>query len=88
MKYKCIKTFYVEKVDDDGFFTGKYMTIPKDSIWELSETTFGISEIQLIRVWKTKKAKTWPYIEIGKERLNECFEQLKGQNNLFQNGNS
>lgn len=80
MKYKCIKTFYVEKYDDDGFTTDKYMCIPKDSVWELSDTNFGMSDIQLVRIWKTKKPKTMPWIEITEERLKTHFEVLKEQN--------
>lgn len=38
MKYRCIKTMYLEKYDGDGFpMEGKYMTIPEGSIWELCE---------------------------------------------------
>ena len=77
MRYKCIKTFYVEKYDDNLFSTGKYMCVPKDSVWEISDTNFGMSDIQLIRIWKTKNAKTMPYIEITEERLKAYFEVLK-----------
>ncbi|MBE5877073.1 MAG: hypothetical protein E7290_09350 [Lachnospiraceae bacterium] len=81
-KYICTQDLYIERYDADGFLIeNKYFRVPKDSIWE--EDTESIKLIgsndciHLDRVWKTKKAKTWQWIEVTKETLLEYFAQLK-----------
>lgn len=79
-KYICISDFYLEKYDEDGFYTDKYDLIPKDSIWALNNEKLEISVkpcIRLERVWKSKRAKTRPWIEITPERLERFFEKVE-----------
>lgn len=79
-KYKCIQDFYVEKYDDNGFYTEKDFLIPKDSIWELSTGRLEIAVspcVRLERVWKSKSAKTMPWIEITPEHLEQYFEKVE-----------
>lgn len=79
--YKCIKDFYVEKYDDDGFSQDTYSRIPKDSTWKLDKEPYRFvgdnDSIRLLRIWKSKKAKTVQWIEISKETFKECFEEVE-----------
>lgn len=82
MKYRCIKTMYLEKYDGDGFLMeGRYMTIPEGSIWEVCEEVYnfiaGTDCVHLERVWKSKKAKSHPWLEITKEHLAVHFEPIE-----------
>lgn len=81
MLYKCIKDFYVENYDDDGFSKDTYSRIPKDSIWELDKEPYRFigdnDSIRLWRIWKSKKAKTVRWIEISNETFKECFEGVE-----------
>lgn len=84
MRYRCIKTMFLDKYDEDGFLMeGKYMTIPEGSIWERQETEriyniVGDKDcLHLERIWKSKKAKSVQWIEVTKERLAEYFEQIE-----------
>ena len=81
--YECIKELYIDKYDEDGFYIeGKYIHVPVGSRWEVkeSELIFSILDnednIHLDRVWKTKNAKTWQWIEISKDRLEEHFKKV------------
>lgn len=79
MKYICTQEFYLDKYDDNGFLIeNKYMRIPKDSIWEVDNNLFRIignnDIIHLDRIWKSKKARTWQWIEIAKETLELNFK--------------
>ena len=79
-EYRCIQDFYVEKCDEDGFSTDKYACIPKDSIWTLSSESLEFAEssyVRLERVWKSKSAKTRPWIEITPEHLEQFFEKVR-----------
>lgn len=79
-KYRCIQDFYVEKYDGDGFPTDKYALIPKDSIWMLSTERLEIAVspcVRLERVWKSKRYKTRPWIEITPEHLEQFFEKVE-----------
>ena len=77
--YKCKKTFYVEKYDDDGFTTDKQMTIVKGSKWEYDEESQDMiignykEDIHLERI--APKTRMW--LEVTKEILNEYFELIK-----------
>ena len=79
-RYICIQEFYVDKYDEDGFATDKQFLIPKGSIWELGNEKLEISEhpcVNLYRVWKSKKAKTKPWIEITPWHLEQFFKKLE-----------
>ena len=75
---KCKKTFYVDKYDDDGFYTGKVKVINEGSIWihneeEMSMMIGGTGHIHLER----DTAKGYEWIEISKRLFEECFEIVK-----------
>lgn len=75
MTYKCIRKFYIDVFDEYGFNTEKSMVVPKNSIWEEdTECICDYSDIHLDRVWKSKRTKTHPWIEITKERFEDYFE--------------
>ncbi|BDU91756.1 hypothetical protein JJB75_09510 [Clostridium perfringens] len=40
MKYKCIKSFFVDKVDDEGFWEEQSIEIKENSVWEADESNF------------------------------------------------
>lgn len=35
--YKCIKSFSIEKADEDVFMSEEYMTISQGSIWDIPD---------------------------------------------------
>lgn len=75
MTYKCVRKFYIDVFDEYGFNTEKSMIVPEDSIWEENtECSREYGDVHLDRIWKSKKAKTRPWIEITKERFEEYFE--------------
>ena len=81
-KYRCIQDFYVDKYDENGFCTDKQYLITKDSIWELSCEKLEIAVspcVRLERVWKSKRAKTRPWIEIMPEHLEQFFEKMEAE---------
>lgn len=81
MLYKCIKDFYIENYDDNGFSKDTYSRISKGSIWELDEEPYRFigddDSIRLLRIWKSKKAKTVIWIEISKETFEAFFEVVE-----------
>lgn len=89
MRYRCIKPLYVEKYDDDGFFTEKYMAIPVNSIWKVDESLsynfLGNPDcIHLDRVWKSKNAKSCPFIEVLPETIAEYFKEIVDERSSLQ----
>lgn len=73
--YKCIKPFDVTAVDDDGFSTDKFVSVEKNSLWKLSESSSTIigGECHLDCVDKNTKVS---WIEIPREYLAETFEEV------------
>lgn len=77
MKFKCIKAFSVEKYDEDGFcICGKYQNIPEGSLWQIDTDKSRVigGTVRLVRVWKTKKAKTVQWLEISNDALYKHFD--------------
>lgn len=74
-KVKCIKTFLIEKCDDEGFtIENKYLTVEEGQIWSIDEDkNFIGGEVRLIR--STNKNHTW--LEIPKEMFEENFIVVK-----------
>lgn len=72
MKYKCLKTFYLEKVNGDGFtLDDEYLTVPEGSIWQLPEEVdyrFLGGEVRL-------ESDVIGWIEITEENFQEFFEE-------------
>lgn len=77
--YKCKETFYVDKYDEDGFYTNEQIVIEKGSKWECDEEDKSMmignynEHIHLER----DKSKGYEWIEISKELFEEYFEIVK-----------
>ena len=74
-QYKCIKSFCVDKYDDDGFMIeNDSMVIEEGKIYELDESGYtmisGSDHVHL----DAADGDSW--LEITKENLEECFELL------------
>lgn len=68
-QYRCLKTFYIDILDDEGFPTEKNMCVKKDSIWyEAPSPIFG-GEIRLENV-------NSDFLEISEEYLKCYFEYV------------
>lgn len=73
MKYKCKKSFCVDKCDDDGFLIeNETIVIEEGKIYELDESGYmiigGKDHVHLDAI------DNGSYLEITKENLEECFE--------------
>ena len=66
MKYKCIKSFFVDKVDDDGL-----IEIKEGSVWEADESNFRCVEADIRLIEDVEGVYNW--LEITKERLKNYF---------------
>ena len=74
MKYRCVKTFSVDKYDDDGFRTEKQMRVRNDSIWEKDEEHYRfVGGDDTIRLENEK----YGWLEITEETFNEYFVELE-----------
>lgn len=77
MKYKCLKELYLDDYDENGFPTGKYITIPVGSIWEVDRNIYGIiSENDTIRLSLITKEYQYQWIEILGLTLNKHFKSI------------
>ncbi len=74
MRYRCTKSFQIEKVDDDGFFTEKYKTIKENSIWVLKADSYRLIDGE-VRLEKYDK-KSYSWVEIPKVMLDHYFEKI------------
>lgn len=74
-KYKCIKSFGIDVVDGDGFYTEETNYIKVDSLWEMDESEFRVTdgEIRLVEL----EGMNLGWIEIPNETLDECFKEIK-----------
>lgn len=73
-RYKCIKPFYVDSYDADGFLIENDSTlIEEGKICELDESRYTMigGEVHLDSI----DNDLW--LEISKEHLEECFELLE-----------
>lgn len=71
-QYRCLKTFYIDILDDEGFPTEKNMCIKKDSIWyEAPSPIFG-GEIRL------ESENDASYLEISEKYL-KCYFEYVGE---------
>lgn len=70
MVYECINDFCVEKYDENGFPTEKYITIKKGTKWELNNHTDLIGgENHLDKIDGTE------WIEISNDTLRYYFKE-------------
>ena len=73
----------MDKYDEDGFVTDKQFLIPKGSVWELGGEKLEIALspcVRLDRVWKSKKAKSKPWIEITPWHLERFLKKWRRDN--------
>ena len=74
-KYRCKKSFVVDEYDADGFLIeNSQMVIEKGSIYELDKngSILGL-EVHL------DNTENGSWLEITKEDLEECFEEVKDE---------
>ena len=73
MKYKCKKTFLLDKYDDDGFYVEDYTQVNEGDLFELCEDPFRVvgGEIRLVGI------NNGQWLEISKETLAMYFEGVK-----------
>lgn len=76
MKYKCLKSFNIPKVDEDWNHTDESFVVEKNSIWHLEKRNYlrvasseGVSLVNEYGEW----------IEIYSEKLKGYFEVLEDE---------
>ncbi len=75
MKYKCIKSFLVDKVDDEGFWEEQSIEIKENSVWEADESNFRCIGADIRLIEDVEGHFNW--LEITKERLENNFELIQ-----------
>lgn len=75
MKYKCIKSFFVDKVDDEGFWEEQSIEIKENSVWEVDESDFRCIGADIRLMEDAEGSFNW--LEIPKERLENNFELIQ-----------
>lgn len=74
-RFKCKKSFCVDKYDDDGFIENDSMVIEEGKVYEVNESGYmmigGSNHVHLDAV------DDGSWLEIPKEDLEECFELLE-----------
>lgn len=75
MKYKCIKSFFVDKVDDDGFWEEGLIEIKENSVWEVDESNFRCIGADIRLIEDVEGYFNW--LEIPKERLKNNFKLMQ-----------
>lgn len=71
-KYICIRDFFIDKYDDDGFvLDGEYFSVYKDSIWTINE-----EKIKLIGGETLLENEELGWIEISKESLKDNLKEI------------
>lgn len=77
-KYKCKKNFCIETCDDDGFSTGEYDTVQKDTIWqEDPNDMYRICGGPETARLESIDPQNLDWLEITKEHLKNYFEEVK-----------
>lgn len=73
-KFRCVKTFSVDKYDDDGFRTEKLMRVRNGSVWEKDEEPYRfVGDDDTIRLENEK----YGWLEITEETFNEHFCKVR-----------
>ncbi|EJT6559995.1 TPA: hypothetical protein K8N36_003211 [Clostridium perfringens] len=75
MKYKCIKSFFVDKVDDEGFWEEQSIEIKENSVWEADESNFRCIGADIRLIEDVEGYFNW--LELPKERLENNFELIQ-----------
>lgn len=74
MEFNCIKDFCVDLVDDNGLPTKEDgCKVKKGSMWKLDDTGNTLTGAEL----RLENLTGLEWIEISKQRLNECFEVIE-----------
>lgn len=69
-QYRCLKTFYIDILDDEGFPTEKKMCVKKDSIWYEAPSPILGGDIRL------ESDNDASFLEISEEYLKCYFEYI------------
>lgn len=91
---ECIRRLVLKRYGEDGLpMEGKYIVIPVGSRWivrseEYMVAMYGVGSLlgndgnmHLDRVWKTKKAKTSPWVEVSRDTLSIYFKRVENEVN-------
>ncbi len=74
--YKCIKEFYLEQVDDDGFpIENEYYDVPEGSIWNTPEN----KDYRFIGGQIRLESDDLGWIEISKETFKNNFKEIEAE---------
>lgn len=80
-RYRCKEAFTIRIYDDEGWSTDEYRTIPEGSVWERDENDWRMvsfwGSVRLLRDYRQEGQIVRQWLEISKERLAECFEELE-----------
>jgi hypothetical protein len=71
-KFRCLKCFYVDKYDDDGFLEEEQgIEVIQGTIWEKEDDGFRVSggEVRLTR--------NYSWIEISEETFKNYFMEIQ-----------
>lgn len=71
-KFRCLKCFYVDKYDDDGFLEEEQgVEVVQGTIWEVDEDSFRVAggEVRLTR--------NYSWIEISRETFESYFMEVE-----------
>jgi len=72
MKYICTEEFALDRVDDEGFFTGDVLIVAKGSVWERSTEDYRfVGAADTVRL----EGDNYQWLEITKEHLDMYFEE-------------
>ena len=73
MKYKCKKTFLLDRYDENGFYVEDYTQVNEGDLFELCEDPFRVigGEIRLVGI------NNGQWLEISKKTLALYFEEVK-----------
>ncbi|MCQ4638579.1 hypothetical protein NE619_17765 [Anaerovorax odorimutans] len=76
MKYECIKSFDLPRIDEYGEDIGDYTytTIREGSVWEIGRDAH-FADIRLYTINTFEDESYW--IDITKEQLNACFKEVE-----------
>ena len=75
MKYKCIKTFDVEKYDEDVFSLNKPFIVKQVTICEVDESGFRlVGDKESIRL-----ESDYGWLEIDKDILDTYFSKIESE---------
>lgn len=72
MVYRCINSFELPLVDDDGYSTEENSLVDCNTLWELEENAYTLTGAEIRLISLDEAGFDW--IEISKDRLKSNFE--------------